>query len=171
MLLDATQRNSLVGVCCTNSATTISLEATQSSRQLCVGDVKHNFVHLKSYRGRERGGEAESLQLYPCKPTHIHIHTPLYTVYTYGSKLPSPLPRTSSKTHATFFYLGDFWGDGKNGGAMRVLCSSFLAKFCCSWFVAVWKDIQWNGRGKYKAKQVRLTEFWVLECKRPLMIS
>jgi hypothetical protein len=65
------KRNSLVGVCCTNSTTPISLETTQSSQQLCVGDVKHNFVHLRSYRDVV----GETLQLYPHKPTHIYIYT------------------------------------------------------------------------------------------------
>lgn len=79
-LLDATQRNSLVGVCSTNSATTISLETTQSSRQLCVGDVKHNFVHLKSYTARERrgGGKFTTLSLQTNTYTHIHIYTLYY---------------------------------------------------------------------------------------------
>lgn len=103
-LLHATQRNSSVGVCCTNSTTPISLETTQNSRQLCVDDVKHNLVHLKGYRVRQ--AEKVYNSILGNQHTHTYIHASLYgyAIYAFRSKLPSPLPRISSKTLVPFLF-------------------------------------------------------------------
>jgi hypothetical protein len=98
-----TQENSAVGVCCTNSTTPVSSETTQSSRQFCVGDVKHNFVRLKRYKMRE----AEKVYNSILANQHIdtYIQAPLHSRHTLCRELPSPLQPKSEKTLSFLFDL------------------------------------------------------------------